>query len=60
MFYTVFQNYDDGYDAIDYPIYYTYNDEGIRTSKNIRGVVHEYILNGSQIIAEKWENNLLV
>ena len=50
--------YYDWEDSFSYT--YTYNDEGIRTSKNIRGVLHEYILNGSQIIAEKWENNLLI
>ena len=39
---------------------YTYNSDGIRTSKNVNGVLHEYILDGSRIVAEKWGNNLLV
>ena len=34
-------------------ITYTYNDEGIRTSKTVDGVLHKYILNGSQIVGEK-------
>ena len=33
---------------------FTYNDEGIRTSKTVNGVVHTYRLNGSQIVAEEW------
>ena len=36
---------------------YTYNADGIRTSKTVNGVKHEYILNGSQILAEKWTQN---
>ena len=39
---------------------YTYNDEGIRTSKTVNGVTHTYHLSGSQIVAEEWGNNLLV
>ena len=34
---------------------YSYNMDGIRTSKNVNGVYHEYLLNGSQIIGETWE-----
>ena len=38
----------------DWYINFTYNDEGIRTSKLVGDyTLHEYILNGSQIIAEK-------
>ena len=38
---------------------YTYNSEGIRTSKTVNGIKHEYILDGSCIVAEKWvENNV--
>ena len=33
---------------------YTYNDEGIRTSKTINGVTHICHLSGSQIIAEEY------
>lgn len=39
---------------------FTYNDEGIRTSKTVNGVTHTYYLNGSQIMAEEWEDKLLV
>lgn len=39
---------------------FTYNDEGIRTSKTVNGVKHTYYLNGSQILAEEWEDKLLV
>ena len=39
---------------------FTYNDEGIRTSKTVNGVTHTYQLNGSQIVAEYWEDKLLV
>ncbi len=34
-----------------------YNADGIRTSKTVNGVVHEYYLNGSQIVAETWVTN---
>jgi len=34
---------------------FTYNKDGIRTSKTVNGVVHEYILNGDQITAETWK-----
>ena len=36
---------------------YTYNADGIRTGKTVNGIKHEYILNGSQILAEKWTQN---
>ena len=39
---------------------FVYNDEGIRTSKTVNGVVHTYQLNGSQIVAESWEDKLIV
>ena len=39
---------------------FTYNDEGIRTSKTVNGVVHTYHLAGSRIIAEEWGNNLII
>ena len=39
---------------------FTYNDEGIRTSKTVNGVEHVYVLNGSQIISESWGNNLII
>ena len=39
---------------------FTYNDEGIRTSKNANGVKHSYSLNGSQIIMEDMGGSVLV
>lgn len=39
---------------------FTYNDDGIRTSKTVNGVVHTYQLNGSQIVAESWGDKLIV
>ncbi len=39
---------------------FTYNADGIRTSKTIDGVKHTYALNGTQILTEAWGNNLLV
>ena len=38
-------------------IEFTYNADGIRTSKTVNGVKHEYYLNGSQILAETWTEN---
>jgi RHS repeat-associated protein len=39
---------------------FTYDDVGIRTSKTVDNVKHTYHLNGSQIIAEEWEDKLIV
>ena len=39
---------------------FTYDDNGIRTSKTIGNVTHNYYLNGSQIVAEQWSDKLLV
>ena len=39
---------------------FTYNDEGIRTSKTVNGVNHTYQLNGSQIASESWGDKLIV
>ena len=39
---------------------FTYNDEGIRTSKTKNGVKTTYYLSGSQIVAEKTSDNLTV
>ena len=39
---------------------FSYNDEGIRTSKTVNGVEHNYILSGSRIVAEYWGSNLIV
>ena len=35
---------------------YTYNDEGIRTSKTVSGIKHTYYLEGSKIVAETWKS----
>ncbi len=39
---------------------FTYNDEGIRTSKTVDGVKHTYTLEGTCIISEQWGNNLII
>ena len=39
---------------------FTYNDEGIRTSKTVNGVLHTYQLDGSQIVSEQWSDKLIV
>lgn len=38
---------------------YTYNANGIRTSKTINGVKHEYTLDGTKILKETWDGNTL-
>ena len=38
---------------------YTYNANGIRTSKKINGVKHEYTLDGTKILRETWDGNTL-
>ena len=39
-------------------ISFTYNDEGIRTSKTVNGVTTTYYIQGSQIIAEETNGNM--
>ena len=39
---------------------FTYNSDGIRTSKTVNGVTTNYYLNGSTIIAEETEGNITV
>ena len=39
---------------------YTYNANGIRTSKTVNGVKHTYTLEGSKILRETWGYNELV
>ena len=39
---------------------YTYNANGIRTSKTVNGVVHNYILAGTKILRETWGENVLI
>ena len=38
---------------------YSYNADGIRVSKNVNDVRHEYYLDGSRIIKETWANQTL-
>jgi len=35
---------------------YTYNVNGIRTSKTVSGITKDYILDGDRLLAEKWSN----
>ena len=46
-------------DATGIQYTYKYNDQGIRTEKVVNGVVHKYYLQGEQIIAERYGNNLI-
>ncbi len=39
---------------------YTYNANGIRTSKTVDGVKHTYTLEGTKILKETWNNNVLI
>ena len=39
---------------------YTYNANGIRTSKTVNGVKHEYTLDGTKILKETWGDNTLI
>ena len=39
---------------------YTYNANGIRTSKTVGGVTHTYTLDGTKILRETWGGNALV
>ena len=40
---------------------YTYNANGIRTSKKVNGTeLHEYVLEGSKILKESWNGNSMV
>ncbi len=49
----------DGEILISNEATYTYDANGIRTSKTVNGIKHEYVLDGSRIVAEKWvENNV--
>jgi len=41
-------------------IEYTYNANGIRTSKKVDGVLHTYTLDGTKILRETWGGNTLV
>ena len=39
---------------------YAYNANGIRTSKTVNGVVHTYLLDGTNILRETWGGNTLI
>ena len=39
---------------------YTYNANGIRTSKTANGVLHTYTLDGTKILRETWDGNTLI
>ena len=39
---------------------YTYNANGIRTSKTVGGVKHTYTLDGTKILREAWGDNTLI
>ena len=39
---------------------YTYNANGIRTSKTVNGVKHTYTLDGTKILREEWNGNVLI
>ncbi len=39
---------------------YTYNANGIRTSKTVGGVTHTYTLEGTKILREVWDGNTLI
>ena len=39
---------------------YTYNANGIRTSKTVNGVKHVYTLDGTKILRETWNGNVLI
>ncbi len=53
--YRLFNDFGSGKQYTTYKTYsYTYNADGIRTSKTVAGVVHTYLLNGSQVVGETW------
>ncbi len=39
---------------------YTYNANGIRTSKTVNNVRHDYLLEGTKILRETWHNKTLI
>ena len=41
-------------------IAYTYNANGIRTSKTVNGVKHTYMLDGTKVLKEVWGSNTLI
>ena len=39
---------------------YAYNANGVRISKNVNGVLHTFFLEGTKIVCEKWNGNVLI
>ena len=39
---------------------FTYNDEGLRTSKTSSGLTHKYVWEGSTIVSEAWGNHFII
>lgn len=39
---------------------YAYNANGVRVSKNVNGVIHTFFLEGTKIVCEKWNENVLI
>lgn len=39
---------------------YTYNANGIRTSKTVDGIRHDFVLEGAKILRETWSGNSLI
>ena len=39
---------------------YTYNANGIRTSKTVNGIVHTFVLDGTKILKESWNGNTII
>lgn len=39
---------------------YTYNANGIRKSKTVYGIRHDFVLDGAKILRETWDNNTLI
>ena len=52
--YSEFESSDINYPDVLDSFTYTYNADGIRTSKMVYGITYEYILNGSQPIGMRW------
>ena len=40
--------------------YYTYDANGIRTSKTVNGVTHNYVLDGTKILTESYEDVFII
>ena len=39
---------------------FVYNSDGLRTQKTVNGVVHNYYYSGALLLAEEWNNHLMV